>query len=150
MDLKIPPPLLALMSAVTMWAIAESSAAAWIVLNMPDSLSLLVLAAGLGVEISAVALFRRASTTVNPMKPGNTVQLVDVGVYKFSRNPMYLGVLLILSAWALWLENILNLAVLLFFIWYITRFQIIPEERVLRKLFPGQFDAYRSRVRRWI
>jgi len=122
MELKIPPPLLALIVLIT----------------------------GLAVEISAIVLFRGANTTVNPMKPENTVRLINAGIYKFSRNPMYPGVLLVLFSWALWLGSIINFAILLFYVWYITRFQIIPEERALRELFPGRFDAYRSRVRRWI
>ncbi len=150
MELKIPPPLVALISAGVMWAIAQSTGSALMVLEEPGLLPLIVLAAGLAVEMSAIVLFRGADTTVNPMKPGNTVRLVNGGIYRFSRNPMYLGVLLVLFSWALWLGNIINLAVLTFFVWYITRFQIIPEERVLAELFPDEFDAYRSRVRRWI
>jgi len=150
MELKIPPPVVALISAAIMWAVAELSAPLLPVLEVPGLFSLMVLAAGLVVEISAVVLFFGADTTVNPMKPGNTARLVNAGIYRFSRNPMYLGVLLVLFSWALWLGNPVSFAVLLFFVWYITRFQIIPEERVLAALFPDEFDAYRSRVRRWI
>ncbi|HHL45813.1 MAG TPA: isoprenylcysteine carboxylmethyltransferase family protein [Gammaproteobacteria bacterium] len=150
MELKIPPPVVALISAAIMWAVAEFSAPALPVLEVPGLLPLVVLVVGLAVEISAVVLFLGADTTVNPMNPGNTVQLVNRGIYRFSRNPMYLGVLLVLSSWALWLGNAVNLAVLLLFICYITRFQIIPEERVLAELFPDEFDAYRIQVRRWI
>ncbi len=150
MELKIPPPLVALISAAVMWAIAESAGSVLMVLEVPGTLPLIVLVVGLAVEVSAIVQFRGAATTVNPMKPGNTTRLVNAGIYKFTRNPMYLGVLLVLFSWVLWLGNIINLAVLALFVWYITRFQIIPEERILAELFPDEFDAYRSQVRRWI
>ncbi len=94
--------------------------------------------------------FRAASTTMNPMKPNTATQLVNAGVYKLSRNPMYLGTLFVLSAWAIWLGSPFNVAVLLFFVGYITTFQIIPEEKALEVLFPVEFGVYKSRVRRWI
>ncbi len=133
-----------------MWLIAEFMTLPLMVLEVPGLFPLVVFLAGLAIEISAVALFRGADTTVNPMKPRNTARLVNAGIYRFSRNPMYLGVMLVLFSWMLWLGNIVNLAVLVLFVWYITRFQIIPEERVLAELFPDEFDAYRMRVRRWI
>lgn len=113
-------------------------------------LSMLLLGIGLSIDISAVISFWIAKTTVNPMKPKNTSRLVDVGIYRYSRNPMYLGVLLVLCSWALWLGSAINFTVVLFFIWYITKFQIMPEERVLAELFPEEFESYKSRVRRWI
>lgn len=67
-----------------------------------------------------------------------------------TRNPMYLGVLLVLLSWAIWLGSVLNVVVLFLFVWYITTFQIIPEEKALEKTFPETFNTYKSRVRRWI
>ncbi len=150
MELRIPPPLIALFAAGVMWLLAG-----WIPLAVLDDpwrgvLSSLLLVAGLVVELSAVFLFLRARTTVNPMKPHKTVRLVEGGIYRFTRNPMYLGAALLLSAWACWLGNPLNLVVLAFFVWYVTRFQILPEERVLRALFAERYEDYCSRVRRWL
>ncbi len=149
-ELRVPPPLVALVLAGGMWVIAESTTAAWLILELPRALPLGLLLAGVAVELSAVVLFLRASTTVNPMRPGRTARLIETGIYRLSRNPMYLGLLLVLFAWASWLGSVPNLAVLVFYVWYITRFQIIPEERVLERLFPERFNVYRARVRRWL
>lgn len=113
------------------------------------------LAAGLAVValatgLAAVARFRRAGTTVNPVDPGQASQVVTNGVYRFSRNPMYLGLLLLLTAWALWLANLATLPVLPGFVLYMNRFQIQPEERFLALKFGEDFHRYRESVRRWL
>ncbi len=150
MELKIPPPLVALVSAGIMWLVSEGMAFATLETVWRGPLSLGMLGIGLVVELFAVFLFLKARTTVNPLKPHNSEQLVVEGIYRFTRNPMYLGTLLLLSSWAVWLGNLINIAVLAFFIWYVTRFQIIPEERVLRALFTDRYEDYCSRVRRWL
>ena len=76
--------------------------------------------------------------------------MVRHGIYRFTRNPMYLGQLLQLVAWAFWLENLLAFAVLPAYIAYLTRFQIIPEERILSARFGASYAAYQQRVRRWV
>ena len=150
MELKIPPPVVALIAAVVMWIVAWAGAAAVWIAVVPAPLPVMLFAAGVAAAIRAAMLFRAAATTVNPMKPADTVRLITHGIYSYSRNPMYLGVLLMLTSWALWLGHPANIAVLALFVWYITRFQIIPEERILERQFPGEFRAYRLRVRRWI
>ena len=84
------------------------------------------------------------------MKPGETTALVAVGVYKLTRNPMYLGMLLMLIGWAIFLSNVVAFAFLPVFVLYINRFQIEPEERVLALKFGSEFAAYQTRVRRWL
>lgn len=150
MELKIPPPLLALTFAVLMWGISQIGRLGSLESTMTAPLSLIVLIVGLAINISAVVSFRRANTTVNPMKPKSTTQLVNAGVYRLSRNPMYLGAALILSSWTIWLGNYFNLAALIFFIWYMTKFQIVPEEKALKELFPSEYESYKAKVRRWI
>ncbi len=147
MALRIPPPLLALLSAVLMWAVTAACGA---VFQVPILLPLLLFGTGAAMDLLAAVLFRAAKTTLTPLRPTATARLITHGVYRFSRNPMYLGLLLMLCAWGLWLGHPANSAVLVLFVWYITRFQIIPEERTLEKLFPDQFTAYRTRTRRWI
>jgi len=100
--------------------------------------------------LAGVASFRRARTTVNPMKPDSTAALVVAGIYNYSRNPMCLGFLLILLGWALFLSNGLALLLLPAFVLYMNRFQIRPEERVLAALFAHDYAAYHARVRRWL
>ena len=107
-------------------------------------------ALGVVIAIAGVVSFRRAKTTVNPMRPESASSLVVSGIYRYTRNPMYLGLLLLLLGWAIFLSNLAAFAVLPAFVVYINRFQIGPEERALDALFPREYPAYRARVRRWI
>jgi len=84
------------------------------------------------------------------MKPQSSSVLVVSGVYKLTRNPMYLGFLLVLLGWAVFLSNVLAFLLLQAFIAYMNRFQIEPEERALASLFGQDFADYKSRVRRWL
>lgn len=94
--------------------------------------------------------FRRANTTVHPMKPDTSSSLVVSGIYHVTRNPMYLGFFLILIGWAILLSNLLSFVLLPAFVLYMNRFQIEPEERALASLFGPAFESYRSSVRRWL
>jgi protein-S-isoprenylcysteine O-methyltransferase Ste14 len=106
--------------------------------------------AGAVTVILGVLSFRRARTTVNPMKPGSASSLVCSGVYTWTRNPMYLGLLVALTGWGAFLSNALALLFLPAFILYMNRFQIEPEERALTTLFGQEFIDYKSQVRRWL
>jgi protein-S-isoprenylcysteine O-methyltransferase Ste14 len=150
MKLKIPPPLVALIFALAMWGVSVTISMASLESGLLIPLSLLVLVAGLSVNILAVMTFRRGNTTINPLKPDTASQLMRSGIYRLSRNPMYLGMLLILGAWTIWLGNLFNLTALPLFVWYMTKFQIIPEEMALAELFPDDFSAFKAEVRRWI
>jgi protein-S-isoprenylcysteine O-methyltransferase Ste14 len=100
--------------------------------------------------LGGVVAFRRAKTTVNPMEPNTTSSLVVSGIYRYTRNPMYLGFLLILIAWAAALSNVLALLSAPAFVLYMNCFQILPEERALASRFARDYAEYRARVRRWI
>lgn len=100
--------------------------------------------------LAGVISFRRARTTVNPLKPETATALVTSGVYRYTRNPMYLGMLAILVAWAAFLASPAALLGPLGFWTYIQRFQIRPEEKMLTSLFGRAFTDYTSRVRRWL
>lgn len=112
--------------------------------------ALLTAIAGVGVAAAGVLAFRRAQTTVNPMTPEASSALVAAGIYRLTRNPMYLGMALALAAWAIWLGSVAAAAMLPVFVAYLTRYQIIPEERALIALFGEPFQVYARRVRRWI
>ncbi|MER1941606.1 isoprenylcysteine carboxylmethyltransferase family protein [Castellaniella sp. FW104-16D08] len=150
LELLIPPPLVMLLVGLIMWLLAQifpSLAAAW----LSDTLMAIVLAfLGLVIALAGVATFKRARTTIDPKRPTDASALVSSGIYRFSRNPMYLGVLLVLAGWAVYLGNLLSVLGLLVFVAYITRFQIIPEERLLHEKFGAAFLAYKDKVRRWI
>lgn len=106
----------------------------------------------IGVAIAGMGImsFRMAKTTVNPMKPESSSALVVTGIYRLTRNPMYLGFLWILFGWGIFLSNAPALLILPGFIFYMNRFQIEPEERALARLFGPAFVEYRIQVRRWI
>lgn len=150
LELRIPPPIVGLIIGAGMWIVA----ALLPTLPLPRSARLAaaaVLAAiGVAVALGGVISFRRAKTTVNPLKPETSSALVASGVYSFTRNPMYLGMLLVVLAWAVYLSSFWALIGPAFFALYITRFQIVPEERVLDELFGASFAEYKKRVRRWI
>jgi protein-S-isoprenylcysteine O-methyltransferase Ste14 len=112
--------------------------------------SVSVVVAGAVIGVLGIASFIRAKTTINPMKPDLSSSLVVSGIYRFTRNPMYLAFLLGLLGWAIFLSNALAFFLLPAFIVYMNRFQIEPEEKALARLFGEQFVAYRSRVRRWL
>ncbi len=102
------------------------------------------------VGLPAVVGFRRAKTTVNPLKPEASTALVTGGIYRWTRNPMYLAMLFLLLAWACIVSNWAALAMLPLFVAYLNRFQIGPEERALQARFGAEFESYRRKVRRWL
>jgi protein-S-isoprenylcysteine O-methyltransferase Ste14 len=150
LELKIPPPIIALFIAIAMWL--TKSFAPSFDLNLPTRIivvaAVLCLAGYFG--IAGTVAFRRAKTTVNPLKPENSSALVTSGVYRLTRNPMYVSFTLILLAWMVFLSSITLIAGPLLFTLYITRFQIQPEERILQGIFGDTFTAYMLRTRRWL
>ena len=150
LELRIPPPLVGVLIGVAMWLLAEQS---WLVgLSGSARLGVAIVLVLLGAVISlaGVVSFRRAHTTVNPLKPERTSALVCSGIYRITRNPMYLGFLMVLTGWAVLLASGYAWFGPVLFVAYITRFQILPEERVLTGLFGDEFTAYQTRVRRWL
>jgi protein-S-isoprenylcysteine O-methyltransferase Ste14 len=113
-------------------------------------LGVLLAAAGLGVALAGVRAFVQARTTVDPRHPDRARVLVRHGIFRVTRNPMYLGFALILAGWSMWLAHIAGLAALLAFIVYIDTVQIPPEEAALRARFGRAFEAYAARVGRWL
>ena len=150
LELKIPPPVVAVLSAVVMYGIGRLAPAAELGIPVRTPIVMLLVAVALCILLLSLLSFRRHATTTNPMAPSGASSLVRSGVYRFTRNPMYLGMLLALTAWAVWLSNWLGFFVLAAFVAYITRYQILPEERALAAKFGSAFNEYASRVRRWI
>lgn len=116
----------------------------------PPLVALPLIGAGLLFVLAGGISFRRARTTVNPLKPEAASALVTSGIYRYTRNPMYVGFALWLLAWGLYLASPLVLLGVLGFVLYMNRLQIAPEERALGRLFGADFAAYRQRVRRWL
>ena len=150
LELKIPPPLVALCLAILMWLTARPTGSLAVPVGPRLGVALALVGAGLGISVSGVVAFRRARTTVNPIKASSASALVVSGIYRYTRNPMYLGLLIALFAWAVYVSRPLALIFLPVYVLYITRFQIVPEERILGSLFGTAYSAYRARVRRWL
>ncbi|MBL8221602.1 MAG: isoprenylcysteine carboxylmethyltransferase family protein [Bryobacterales bacterium] len=149
LESKLPPAALVAIAASLMWFAAQNQASDF---TLPASLlcATTSVLAGALICLAGVLSFRRAKTTVNPMKPASVSTLVAWGVYRYSRNPMYLGFLLILLGWALWLSNVLAFVLLPAFVLYMNRFQIRPEERALHSRFGRDYSEYQANVRRWL
>jgi protein-S-isoprenylcysteine O-methyltransferase Ste14 len=149
LELKVPPPVAGSLAAGLAWAVASllpvPALAAWWQ-HVAGPLALL----GMAVCVSAFMSFGNARTTINPLRPDRTSTLVTSGAYQFSRNPMYVGMVLTMMGWALYLLSLPALVVPLLLAAYLHRFQILPEERVLSQLFGDAYQSYARDVRRWL
>ena len=131
LELKIPPPVVAGVTAAAMWKLARV-APTLEVHGLPRvPLAAALALTGVAIDIAGLISFRRAKTTINPMKPGTAAALVTSGIYRISRNPMYVGLVFVLAGWAVYLSSAWSMLGPAAFILYINRFQIAPEERVL-------------------
>jgi protein-S-isoprenylcysteine O-methyltransferase Ste14 len=150
LELKVPPLPLAVGFGVLMWAIDR-----WLPMRTDRSMvrttiALAVLALAVAIVVTALVGFRRARTTVDPFHPETASAIVTTGIYRFTRNPMYLGFLLALAGWAVFLGNVASALMPLIFIAYMNRLQISPEERALRARFGVPYEKYLASVRRWL
>lgn len=145
---RIPPPLVLVIILLLMKLLA-SVGGHW---SSPDLrwLAAIFAVLGVGCAVAGVMGFRKAQTTVNPLNPSKASSLVTNGIYRFSRNPMYLGMLFITIAFGLSLSSFISLLGVALFALFITRFQIVPEERAMKELFGAQFNEYSSRTSRWL
>ena len=145
---KIPPPVVALFFGVVMWLISSDPQ------DPISSTRILGIFAcwliGTYFSVSALLLFRKAKTTVNPLQPQSATSLVVSGVFSLSRNPMYVGVAFILLAWSIYLGSSWALLGVVGFVIFINQFQIAPEERAMLALFGEEFVSYSKKVRRWL
>ena len=147
---KIPPPVVMLLFGALMWGMSligpQLSDGQLTTTALVPSLFLF----GLIISLAGVYQFRISATTVNPLRPDKASKLVTKGVFTLTRNPMYLGMLVWLIAWSLFLNSSISLLGVMLFFLFITRFQIVPEERAMQALFGAEFELYQSKVRRWI
>ncbi|NKI27284.1 isoprenylcysteine carboxylmethyltransferase family protein [Arenibacter sp. 6A1] len=149
MKIKIPPVGVVLVFALLMYLLA-------IVLPVGDfeffgRNYLIFILVGMAVLIAFVSLFQfvKFKTSIDPLQPGKASRLVTTGLYSYSRNPMYLALLLLLLAWGLWLGNAFNTLLAAGFVYFMNAYQILPEEEVLSKKFGKDYQKYCLAVRRW-
>jgi len=147
---RIPPPIVALLTVLAIIFTAKIDN----LINLPtlasNSLMVIFIIVGLALPISGVLSFKKAQTTVNPLNPSAASNLVTSGIFRFTRNPMYLGMLFLTLAAVCYTSSLVSLLWVLGFFHYIGRFQITPEERAMLELFGDQFKQYQSKVRRWL
>jgi protein-S-isoprenylcysteine O-methyltransferase Ste14 len=150
MKLKIPPALIAAIVAGLMRLVALYIPFGSLVLPGAYWVAATLLAVAVGLGLVGLFQFYQSGTTIDPHKPEKTQALVTDGIYRYSRNPMYLALFFLLIAYASLLQNVLNLVFFPLFIWYMNRYQIIPEEEVLEEKFGNTYLEYQSQVRRWL
>ncbi len=148
LDTKIPPPIIAVLVGVGTYFSRD-----W----LPHVESDTLFYGGLGCELlavvinlTAIASFIKHKTTINPVKPHAATALVTTGMFAFSRNPMYLGLLLFLFGFALQVNPVGGVLLLALFVLYINAFQVLPEERAMLDEFGDEYREYMRNVRRWI
>lgn len=150
MPLKVPPPVIGISCALLMWLLAATLPLAQFTLPAHSTLAIVVAMVAVAIDVSALWAFRRAQTTINPLAPQKSSTVVTNGVYRYSRNPMYLGMLLLLIAVGVYLGKLSPWIVPPLFVWLINQWQIIPEEKMLTELFGERYRNYKRAVRRWL
>ena len=148
MNNRIPPPIVTFICGISIYYSKSFFNQFLNISNNGISLFLLIL--GLTVFISAVRSFKKQKTTVNPLKPKKASSLVTSGIFRFSRNPMYLGMLIILLSISFKFNLLGGMIISLLFFIFITKFQILPEEEAMNELFGDKFTKYSDTTRRWI
>lgn len=149
MELKVPPVLVFGFFALAMYVLATFLPVGFF--DFTGRMVLSVVLASLGTLAGLIALFQffKGGTTIDPRNPKKTKALVTSGIFQMTRNPMYLGLLLLLLAFGTYLGNAFNTLTAAGFVSYMNKFQIIPEERLLLAAFGKRYREYTTLVRRW-
>jgi protein-S-isoprenylcysteine O-methyltransferase Ste14 len=150
LELQIPPPAVTLLMASAMWGVTWVAPSLEVPAFPRITVAVVIALVGFSFALAGIVSFRRAKTTVNPKKPSNATSLVNSGIYRVTRNPMYVGLLFVLVAWAVFLSCVWALLGPLAFVLYMSRFQISPEEKALATMFGSEYSRYKERVRRWL
>lgn len=150
LERKIPPPVVAIVAALVIWWLAELLPASRWTFAGKNFVAVALGLVGVLFDAGSILAFRRERTSVNPLSSRATTALVTTGLNAVSRNPMYVGLVLIVTGVAVYIAVLPGLLVVGALVAYLTRFQIVPEERDLRALFGTEFERYCDRVRRWL
>ena len=146
--LKIPPPLLVLILVISNYF--SSKKIDLILLPNQDITSIIIFLIGMLILINPIFKFIKSKTTIDPIKFKKVNKLIASGIYKYSRNPMYLGLLMLVTSTSIFYLNIFSITTPFFFYYWINRFQIKREEIFLTKKFGKEYLLYKTKTRRWI
>ena len=146
--LKIPPPILVIILITSIYFSSDKLDS--ISIPYRTLFSIVILSIGILVIINPVVKFIKSKTTVNPVEFKNVEKLVTSGIYKYSRNPMYLGMIMIIISTAVYYLNFFSLLTPFIFYFWINRFQIKREEVFLEEKFGQEYLSYKTKTRRWI
>ena len=147
---KIPPPALMLIIAAAMWGAAKIQSPIAIESHLRTGLMLALGVVALVFGFGGIITFRVARTTINPVQIDRASRVVTGGIYRLSRNPMYVGLTALLAVWAVFLSvPVAGIGPIVFAL-FMHRFQILPEERVMAAKFGREYLDYKQRVRRWV
>jgi protein-S-isoprenylcysteine O-methyltransferase Ste14 len=150
LELKIPPVAVMVIVGAAMWLVSIVLPKMRLGDTFHIAMVVIFSVIGAAFGIAGLLSFSKAKTTFDPMKPDSSTSLVTSGIYSITRNPMYVGLLSLLTAWCFFIDCAYALLLLAVFVIYMNKFQIEPEERALRHLFGDAFDGYVLRVRRWL
>jgi len=150
LELSIPPVIQVILTALGMWAVSYLLPEFDVYMKVAIPIGGALFLIGITIAFLGVLAFRKANTTVDPRFPDKSSRLVVTGVYRISRNPMYLGFLFMLSGFAFYLMNFAAFLLLPLFVVYMNRFQIKLEEQYMLQKFEEEFNEYAEKVRRWL
>lgn len=150
LELIIPPPGYALIIGFLMWLLNQYFPIVSFIESPWNKIGLVLIVLALSMDLSSLYLFFKKRTTPSPFSPKKASSLVITGLYKYTRNPMYVGLLVILIGYAIWLGSLSPFLLVPLFYWLITNMQITPEEKILEEKFGQEYLDYKSRVRRWL
>lgn len=150
LELKVPPLAQVLVISIGILSISILLPSFGVLIPAGRLVGSILMIVGATLAIAGVLEFRRSKTTVDPRHPNNSERLVCSGIYRLSRNPMYLGMFIALLGWSVYLANLVSFVLLPGFVFYMNQFQIKPEEKILSKKFGTGFDRYCSEVHRWV
>ena len=150
LELKIPPVAQVIITGAAMVGVSKIVPTLKFSFSGSTALGIGLGIIGLSSGIMGVVQFKKVQTTPNPQALDKASSLVTRGIYQYTRNPMYLGLTLILLGWALYLSHFLAFILIPIFVMYIARFQIQPEERMMAQKFGDNYSNYLKQVRRWI
>ncbi|MFQ3251245.1 MAG: protein-S-isoprenylcysteine O-methyltransferase Ste14 [Glaciecola sp.] len=150
LELRIPPAAVAILLVMAMWGINQVTPSIAISWPIRIAVVVLMLVVSISILLLSIREFSKAKTTLTPLEPERASALLQSGVFAFTRNPIYLAQLICLIAFAVILANAFALLGAVLFYFYLTEFQIKPEERALKECFGEEYLAYLNRVRRWL